>query len=144
MNIFNINSKCGYTLMEIMVTVVIIGILTTVGVPYYKDHVERQKAALGITNLRTVVDSVDRYMALHNQNIPAKFSLLDINIPSNLLSSGYTKYNDGNFTFTIDTTQGTLTAVRNTNDYTLTYSFMDDTLSCTSTDTNYCHDKLNL
>lgn len=144
MNIFNVNNKRGFTLMEIMVTVIIIGILVTAGVPYYKDHIERQKAALGISNLKTVVDSVDRYMALHNQDIPSRFNLLDIKLPSNLLSYGATRYNDGNFTFRINSIQGTLTGERNTGEYSLVYSFMTDTLSCTSSNANFCHDKLNM
>lgn len=144
MNIFNVNNKRGYTLMEIMVTVIIIGILAAAGLPYYKDHVERQKASLGITNLRTVSDSVDRYMALHNQDIPSLFTKLDIKLQPHLLSDDGSKYNDGNFTFTINSTQGKLRGKRNTNQYTLVYSFVDDTLSCESSDSNFCCDKLNM
>jgi len=144
MNIFNVNNKSGFTLMEMLVTVIIIGILVVAGVPYYKDHIERQKAALGISNLRTVVDSIDRYMALHNQNIPNLFSKLDINIQPSFLSEDGSKYNDGNFTFTINSTQGKLNAKRNTDQYTLIYSFSDDTLRCQSSDSNFCHDKLNM
>ncbi len=132
----------GYTLMEIMVVVILIAILSAAGVPYYKDHIERQKAALGISNLKMFTDSVERYMALHNENVPTDLTLLDLDISNGNFSDNGKKYNDGTFTFSTDGESSVL-AERNTGEYTLSFSLGDDgKLSCTPT--TYCSDKLNI
>ena len=141
-----LNKKTGFTLMEIMITLIIISLLVAAGVPYYKDHIERQKAALGVTDLKMIADSVERYMALHSENIPATLSLLDADIDHDKLSADHTTYNNGSFTFSI---QGnTVVAGRNTGEYTLKFCF-DDTdpyygISCESSDPEVCQDKLKL
>lgn len=55
-----LNKKTGFTLTEMLVVVIIIAILTISVVPFYKDHIERQKIAAGITTLRTIADSLER------------------------------------------------------------------------------------
>ena len=148
-----LNKKAGYTLMELLITVIIISLLAAAGVPYYKDHIERQKAALGITNLRMITDSLERYMALHSETIPTNLALLDADIDRSKLSNDKTSYNDGSFTFTIYNNGGipVVEGRRNTGEYTLSFSLGDDEdsdadygLSCTSTDPDICADKLGL
>ena len=139
---FNINNKRGFTLVEVLVVVLIIGIISAVATPYYKDYVERQKSVMGINNLRQVVDSVERYRALHNQISPDNFKVLDIAIKPNMLSDSNTKYNDGTFTYTIESTR--VVGARNTGGYSLIYTLDTDVLSCTSSTANYCSDKLHI
>lgn len=142
-----LNKKAGFTLMEIMITVVIIALLAAAGIPYYKDHVERQKAALGVTNLRMIADSVERYMALHGETIPTNFTLLDADIDHSRLSSNNTRYSDGNFTFRILDSENPprVEGRRNTNEYSLVFSLGDDSeLYCVPTSRDFCVDKLGL
>lgn len=135
-----LNKKYGFTLMEMMIVVVILGFLSVAGIPYYKKHIERQKAALGITNLRAIADSAERYMAMHNDAPPTNFDMIDAELDSSKLSAGHTSYNDGNFTFNFN--GGTVIGQRNTGDYTLTYSLANSAISCTPSD--YCLNTLNL
>lgn len=143
-----LNKKAGYTLMEVLITVVVISILASAGIPYYKDHIERQKAALGVTNLRMIADSVERYMALHAETIPTSFALLDADIDRSKLSGDNKEYNDGNFTFRIlDKGRVAVEGSRNTNEYALYFSLGDDSeLYCleSSSDSDFCSDKLGL
>ena len=135
-----LNKKAGFTLMEIMVAVLVIGILAAAGVPYYKDHLERQKAALGITNIRMIADSVERYMVLHPSTVPTNFDVLDIDLDI----AGAT-YDDGNFTFTIvNDDPGYVQGQRNTGEYTLRFILGDEPELCCNSDNNICVDKLNL
>ena len=148
-----LNKKTGFTLMEILITVIIISLLAAAGIPYYKDHIERQKAALGITNLRMIADSLERYMALHGETIPTNLASLDSDIDRSKLSSDHTVYNDGGFTFTIQNNNGVpvVEGQRNTGEYTLSFSLGDDEdsdanygLTCTSSDPDICSDTLGL
>ena len=142
-----LNGKLGYTLMEMMIVVVVIAILAAAGIPYYKDHIERQKAALGVTNIRMIADSVERYMALRNDTIPESFTLLDAEIDRSKLTHHNTAYNDGSFTYTIVANSRTphVLGVRNTGEYSLIFSLGDNAeLTCSSTDPDICSNKLGL
>lgn len=145
-------NKKGFSLMELMVAVIIIGILAAVAMPYYQDHVEREKSALGISSLRMFADSLERYMALHNETVPTDLSLLDLDIDSSKLSGDKTTYNDGNFIYSVVTSASDgnsyIKGTRITGDYTLGYALGNDEnntadLVCSSYGT-YCKDKLNM
>ena len=141
-------NKKGFSLMELMVAVIIIGILAAIAMPYYQDHVEREKSALGISSLRMFADSLERYMALHNETVPTDLSLLDLDI----IKESTTTYNDGNFIYSVVTSASDgnsyIKASRITGDYTLGYALGNDEnntadLVCSSSGT-YCKDKLNM
>jgi len=68
-------AKQGFTLVEIVVVVVIVGILTTIGFPVYHNIVENSKAKVCETNLKTLQTALDIY-ALDNDTMPASLSLL--------------------------------------------------------------------
>ncbi|MCX7006971.1 MAG: prepilin-type N-terminal cleavage/methylation domain-containing protein [Kiritimatiellaeota bacterium] len=64
MNIKNINSKkSGFTLVELAVVVVIIGVLAAFGVPRFLDSVERSKASESFNYLSAVRSAQERYHA---------------------------------------------------------------------------------
>lgn len=141
-----LNKKSGFTLMEMMITVIIISLLAAAAVPYYKDYVERQKAAIGVTDLKMIADSIERYMALHSETVPTNLALLDADIDRAKLANGNTTYNNGSFTFSIGDFE--VIGARNTGEYTLHFNFNEDSanygLSCTSSDPEVCTDKLKI
>ena len=57
------NSKSGFTLVELAVVVVIIGVLAAFGVPRFLDSVERSKASESFNYLSSVRAAQERYHA---------------------------------------------------------------------------------
>ena len=76
------NTKRGFTLMELLVVVVIIGILTAVAVPQYKKSVIKAKLANARMLLTSVVQAQEAYY-LANGHYATQLSQLDIDVPDN-------------------------------------------------------------
>jgi len=55
----------GFTLMELMIVIVIIGVLAAIGVPAYNNYVKKAKAATCQANRRTLDTAVGLYYAEH-------------------------------------------------------------------------------
>ena len=62
--------KHGFTLIELMVVVVIVGILSAIAIPKYSDITESAKFAACRSNLRNVVQGLNLYLA-ENGEYPA-------------------------------------------------------------------------
>jgi prepilin-type N-terminal cleavage/methylation domain-containing protein len=56
----------GFTLVEILVILVIVGILATIGIPSYQNFIEDGKARICETNLFALKSAFDVYMSEHN------------------------------------------------------------------------------
>jgi type IV pilus assembly protein PilA len=63
MNMKNNSRKSGFTLVELAVVVVIIGVLAAFGVPRFLDSVERSKASEAFNYLSSVRAAQERYHA---------------------------------------------------------------------------------
>jgi prepilin-type N-terminal cleavage/methylation domain-containing protein len=109
-------NKRGYTLMEILVVVIIIGILAAIGLPQYANVVEKQKATDAIYLLATIANSQERYYAV-NEAYTTDYRDLDgdwVDYNTKLSPTGAV-YTDKFFTFTIsgpDEERGKVTAQR--------------------------------
>ena len=72
--------KSGFTLMEVLVVVLIIGILAAAALPQYQKAVKKSRLAAMLPLIKSVAVSEDRfYMA--NGRYTADFSELDITLP---------------------------------------------------------------
>lgn len=80
------HNRQGFTLMELLSVVVILGVLTAVALPQYTKAVHRTEAANALANLKTVFDSAKRYYSSFD-TWPTSFRGLDTKL---LLNAGST------------------------------------------------------
>jgi prepilin-type N-terminal cleavage/methylation domain-containing protein len=74
-------ARKGFTLVELAVVIVIIGVLAAFGVPRFLKSVERSKAAEAFSYLSAVRSSQERYLAQYGQ-YALNVSDLDIQYPT--------------------------------------------------------------
>ena len=70
----------GFSLIELLIVVLIIGILAAIALPHYQRVIEKSKAAEGLTMLKAVVQSAQFYYMV-NGIYPTRFDQLDIDVP---------------------------------------------------------------
>jgi len=70
-------NKLGFTLVELLAVVLIIGMLTAIGLPQYRKSVSRAEAMEAMVNLRTIFDAARRFRAA-NFTSPMMLKGLDI------------------------------------------------------------------
>jgi prepilin-type N-terminal cleavage/methylation domain-containing protein len=93
-NLINGRSKRGFTLVEIMIVVAIIGILATIGVPNYIRARKRTHATRILDEVKMLGQAIDQYALEHNKMGSAALGSSDyvylrpyIKIGSNLYES---------------------------------------------------------
>lgn len=72
-------AKQGFTLLELLVVVLIIGILTSVAVTHYKKAVAKTEAVQALVSLKTIYDAQKIYY-LTTGNYASTFAQLDIGL----------------------------------------------------------------
>jgi len=72
-------NKKGFTLIEILVVVLIIGILAAIALPQYKMVVAKTKFGTLKTNAKVLADAAERYYLIHN-TYPSNYDDLDVEI----------------------------------------------------------------
>jgi general secretion pathway protein G len=66
--------KSGFTLVEILIVLVILGILAAIVIPQFSDASEEAKLAALVSNLHTIRTQIQIYKAQHNDNLPGTVS----------------------------------------------------------------------
>lgn len=67
----NSNKKAGFTLVELMIVVAIIGIIASIAYPSYDNYVTRSKRADGMSALMLAAQSYERYRSnKFDYNVP--------------------------------------------------------------------------
>ncbi|HIF9402121.1 TPA: pilin [Photobacterium damselae] len=77
----------GFTLIELMIVVAIIGVLSAIAIPAYQDYVKRSEVASAMGTLRSLLTNID----LHEQEkgtFPAATSLNDIGADKDMNALG--------------------------------------------------------
>lgn len=67
----------GFTLIEVLAVVLMIGILTVIGLPQYRRSVQRAEAMEVMVNLKTIYEAAKRYRAA-NSKAPLSLKGLDV------------------------------------------------------------------
>ena len=60
------NKSMGFTLIELMITVAIIGVLGAIAYPSYQDSVRKSRRAEGRSAMMEVLQQQERYMTQNN------------------------------------------------------------------------------
>lgn len=87
----NINKSGGFTLVKVLITVVIIGILAAVSIPLYSAYPAHAKAAKAITHLRALSQYGQSYIQAYPADWSKSGKLLGANV------SGTPTQGDGNW-----------------------------------------------
>ena len=90
------NKQQGFTLIELMIVVAIIGILAAIAIPAYQDYIVRSKVTELVTAADACKASVSEYYITNN------------NLPPDLETSGCTNQTIGNIT-SLDVAAGVIT-----------------------------------
>ena len=65
-----LKSKKGFTLVEILIVVVILGILAAIVIPQFTNASESAKASSLVSQLQTIRSQLELYQVQHNGNYP--------------------------------------------------------------------------
>ena len=88
--------QSGFTLIELMIVVAIIGVLSSIAIPAYKNYVTKSELASGLSTLKALTTPAEIYYQQHG------------NLPSGNLSTELGIASDANPLGTISTTTNTL------------------------------------
>ena len=118
--------KKGFTLLEVLIVVIIIGILAAIALPQYTATIEKSKSAEAATNVGSIRTALDRYW-YQNGAVTTTIDNLDIDNPNSVTNKlyAYSIADDG----TTSTTRAyTVTATRTSgvNTYTVTWKQTDN------------------
>lgn len=80
--------KRGFSLVELLIVMVIVGILVTVALPKYRVAMERGRATEGIANLKAASDWINAKYVINDNSYPDNDYLLSFISAGNSSSSG--------------------------------------------------------
>ena len=87
MNNQNKKKNKGFTLIEILVVVLIIGILAAIALPKYQLAVEKSRMQEALVNLKTIAQANDVFFMINGRYANAnEISKLDISIPGEIIT----------------------------------------------------------
>ena len=116
----NATNRKGFTLLELLVVVMIIGLLTSIAVPQYNRSVRRAEMMEGLSHGKTIYDAALRYKSVNGEG-PTNFNQLDIGFAGATINGS--SFVDGNFTYILYPAQKKVTVQSNVGGYQLDMPF---------------------
>lgn len=111
--------KNGFTLVELMLVVVIIGILVAIAIPIYDGAIENSRVKTFESNHSLIVSAINMYTSAHNGKYPPDLNALD----SYLLNDKGLTHSIDNFTDNPRGATYVYTYTASTNKFTLTSKY---------------------
>ncbi|EJL6397424.1 fimbrial protein [Vibrio cidicii] len=57
-----VTKQQGFTLIELMIVVAIIGVLSAIAIPAYQNYVKKSEAAIGLATAKSLITNIDMYI----------------------------------------------------------------------------------
>lgn len=92
--------KNGYTLIELLITLIILGVLAAAGMSLFGTRIRRTRGNRAISNIELITSAMQMYGVKYQQDLTATSPLPDINNTLNL------ELNDSNYGYRIDLITG--------------------------------------
>ena len=128
MKLKNVVNKLGFTLLELLMVVLIIGILSAIALPMYKKAVEKSKVSDALTTMSTVAKSEHGWYLVNNR-YTKDFSDLDISLTDkDGNNTEGESFESINYTFTLQ--DSSIKAERKNHEYTLYRLYEDGDIYC--------------
>ena len=85
-------NKKGFTLLEMLVVVLIIGILAAIALPQYKNAVRKARVAEAQITLRAIIDATDRAILANTdtEDVYAIYSAIDVDVEKDTKNWSFT------------------------------------------------------
>ena len=114
-------NKQGFTLIELMVVVLIIGILTAIALPQYETAVEKSRMSEAMINAKAIVDASQRYFQANpnESTITNRNQIADVDLRGGQWNGDGTVYTTDLFTYTLGGANGQVNVARIDNGNTL-------------------------
>ena len=98
------NRQTGFTLIEVMVVVVIVGILAAIAIPIYADYVTRSKIPEATSALSTMRGRMEQYFQDNRTYLGACSAATIAPLPANTTNFNYSCSNQTVSTYTVTAT----------------------------------------
>ena len=72
----NVSEASGFTIVELMITILILGVLITIVVMTMTVSRSKAQEAACKANLRTIIEAVNQYQAIHTGELPPNLNVL--------------------------------------------------------------------
>lgn len=79
--------QSGFTLVELLIVVAIIGILSAVAVPAYQNHTKKSEATVGVSTANALLTNIDLYIQ-NNDAFPTTAQMSSIGASTNMSPLG--------------------------------------------------------